>query len=171
MATVMLVAFVTTPPVHPRNVQPGRFVAVRVTRVLPMKEPDQALVNIKITNGYGYGDIYVYSFTQRSLAKLDRRQLPSDRLSFISSLGKYAVFDGMKIVLIDQLPTEPAIALNTMIDKLAWDRQIALAEALDSQNASSTFRALSSCHILYLIIDFTKSHIKKPIPIVPNKRL
>lgn len=114
------------------------FNSVRVTRVLPMKEPDQALVNIKITNGYGYGDIYVYSFTQRSLAKLDRRQLPSDRLSFISSLGKYAVFDGMKIVLIDQLPTEPAIALNTMIDKLAWDRQIALAEALDSQNASST---------------------------------
>lgn len=117
------------------EMQPIPFQPMRVTRVLQMHDPDQLLVAGDVGGMSAYANLYVYSIAQRSLAKVDRKALLSDRLIYIPVLHRNAVIDGNKIVMLDALPTAEPVAIDSVLDKLSSDTQVAMLVAAERNRA------------------------------------
>jgi hypothetical protein len=119
------------------------FEPFRLQTAVATPDPNQILLT-----GFGSGSgpaTYLYSLTDKSMSKVDKTKLLSERLLYISFLKKQAVIADSKIAILDNLPLEPAVELTKFIGvaleqanlrKMEQARQIEMEQALMSSQSS-----------------------------------
>ncbi len=112
---------------------------LRLVAAVATPNPDQVLMRGFFKNAPGTGSaLYMYSFSQRTLATVQQDQLLSTRILYIPSLRKNAVIDGARIVLVDSVPTSDPVEANQFLELRS---QALAAEASTRVDANQMARA------------------------------
>lgn len=91
---------------------------LRLVGAVATPDPDQVMVRGYFENAPGTGyEEYVYSIGQRTLAKVERDQLPSHWIIYIPAFQRNAVVDGNRIVPLDRIPTAMAADVDSYLEQ------------------------------------------------------
>ena len=116
------------------------FEPMRLQTAVATPEPSQILVTGFVIGEANAAATYLYSNTDRSLSKVDKTKLLSERLIYIPPLKKQAVISDSKIAIVDDLPLEPPVALANFLDEAqqrANMRKLELAEQIEKAQAAA----------------------------------
>lgn len=86
---------------------------LRLQGAVETPDTDRLLLDLGTPGSYSTGS-YVYSLGNDTLARVEESQLLSRRFLFIPSLRRNGAIDGEKIVVLDEIPTQPAVDRTVM---------------------------------------------------------
>lgn len=85
----------------------------------PTANPDQVIISLARPSGDGVHslvDFYLYTDSAGTLAKIRKERNASDRYVFVNSIKRLAVIDGHSLRFIDELETEDAQPVDTVLN-------------------------------------------------------
>jgi hypothetical protein len=109
------------------------FDPFRVQTAITTPDPNQLILAGYTGGGQGVGH-YLYSINERTMTKLDKTKLLSDRFVYIPSLKKHAVIADSKVAILGSLPLEQPVALDKFLSAAmdeANQRKLEAAQKLE----------------------------------------
>ncbi|HEY5803625.1 MAG TPA: hypothetical protein VIT90_08045 [Lysobacter sp.] len=100
---------------------------MNVSSATATPDPDQLVLSGYLQNDKQGTQLYLYSLSRRTLAKVDTTQLLANRVIYIRSLNRNAVLDATKINLVDRFPTQAPVDANQYLEQRA--QQVAASTA------------------------------------------
>lgn len=130
------------------EIQERSFEPAQSTTAWPTANPDQIIISLAVPSGNGVTSIvepYLYTASSGTLAKLVRERSDSTRYHYIGSVKRLAVLEGQNLRFVDELQTEPAQPIDTVLSALANEiNQRRLAAAFAAPDGSQGMRASGS---------------------------
>jgi hypothetical protein len=93
------------------------FDPFRVQTAMTTPDPNQLILTGYTGGGQGAGH-FLYSINERTMTKLDKTKLLSDRFVYIPSLKKHAVIAESKVAILSDMPLEEPVALDAFLGVL-----------------------------------------------------
>jgi len=107
------------------------FDPMYLSEVIATRNPDTLIVKGTVRDALGGSNLYLYSIRNQTLAKIDTERLLSTRLFYAPALRSTMSIDGSKLVIANDLPTAPPVALESAISSMQFEAEAAKLEMLD----------------------------------------